>query len=149
MLMIAAATIASGGEQHDVPVRGIGPDVPGEHRRERDRGRRRAGHERQQRGVAGEPAVVRIDQPAVPLVREPGDRDARGQVGVDQHDEEDPARAGQPQPHAGRPGRAEQARQQEEDRRGDADHRERDRERRERTHRAAQRLDISEPHQII
>jgi hypothetical protein len=98
--------------------------------------------------ASGEPAVVRVDQAAVPLIGEPGDRDARRQVRVDQHDQEHAGRARDPQPDAGRARGAEQARQQEEDRGGDADHRERDRERPVRPEGAPQRLDVPELVQV-
>jgi len=62
----------------------------------------RARDEREQRGVAAEPAVVRVDQAAVPLVGEPGDRDAGGQVRVDDTMRKDTAAQGIHSPHPGR-----------------------------------------------
>src|ERR1022692_833127 len=87
--------------------------------------------------------IVRINQAAVPLVGKAGDRNARGKMRVDEHDEEDSGRAGDPQPDAYRTGGSEQARQQEEDRRGDADHREGDGERSVRSEGAPERLAIA------
>src|SRR5208282_3576663 len=100
-------------------------------------------YEGQHRGVAGEPAVVRIDEAAVPLVGKAGDRNAGGKMRVHEHDEKDTRCAGDPQPDAGRTGGSEQARQQEEDRRGDADHREGDGERSVRSQSAPERLAIA------
>ena len=78
-------------------------------RRESHRGRRHSRDERQHGRVAGEPAIVRIDQAAVPLIGKASYRYPRGKVRVHEHDEEHTRRTRDPQPDPNRTGSPEQA----------------------------------------
>ena len=91
---------------------------------------------------------MRVDQAAVPLVGEAGDRDAGGQMRVHQHDEEDAGGARDPEPDAGRTavrtGSAAGRRSP-----CDADHREGDGERPVRSQGAPEGLVIAELMEVI